>query len=122
MGCTDSTLRVVEQSFYALFDNEPIHVQRRSTELEFTGSVIPGAPMPVVFQPTDPLRGGTATDVTLVSSDLPETARIQMVHDSTLLEREKQTMIKEIDLENVSIAVTCKTAGQFTIVLRVVYI
>ena len=122
MGCGDSTMRVVTDSFSALFDNEPIVVHRRSTEVEFIGHIDPSKPMPVVFQPVEPVSGGTATDITLVSSDLPETAQISMVHDSTVLQREKKLMITETDLSRVSIGVTCKTEGQFRVVLRVVYI
>lgn len=120
MGCGESSLRFVN-SFYALLDDRPIVVDTRSTEVIFTGCLDPTKPMPAVFQPKKPVSGGRATAVILVSSDLPESAEITTVHDSKLLERESEVMIKITDLSSINIAIACKTGGQFKIVLRVIY-
>lgn len=105
-----------------LFDDQPLVVQKRTVELEFRGTINPSQPMPLVFQALEPVSGGTATDVLLMTCDLPLDARIQMVHDSTLLVPDRQVMVRETDLENISIGVTSKTESEFTIRLRVVYI
>jgi len=117
MGCGPSILETVQ----TILREDPIQIIPRQKDLVFEGTVVPNKR--VGINPNVRVQGGQVTDVCMTSCDLPLGAEVSLLHDNTVLERDKSTFVKMVDVGDIFVVISnCHTPTKFKIVLSVVYV
>lgn len=104
-----------------MLQEDPIQIIPRRKELVFEGTTTPNKSVSV--SPKVRVEGGQVTDVCMTACDLPLGAEVSLLHDNTVLDRDKSTLVKMTDVGDIFVVISnCHTATKFKIVLSVLYV
>lgn len=116
MGCGSSILETLQ----TMLQEDPIQIIPRQKYLAFEGNAVPNKR--VSIGPNVRIEGGHVTEVCMTACDLPLGAEVSLLHDNTVLERDKSTFVKMTDVGNIFVVISnCHTPSKFKIVLSVFY-